>query len=577
MPKDASQTLPIVEPSKPDPKFRRILLHAYRVGLIVATLLLVHFGAADQHRSNQAEVDVPIDRIAQFLPNAVSMVPAKDRQGTFVLDENQRRIGWAVTTLPTCRDTVGFSGPTNVLVVTDDSQTIRGIAILASEDTIEHVAAIRQDGHFERQFIGLATPRLPQEQLDAVSGATLTSLAIIESITKITGGDPPNYRFPDQIDLDEIQTHLPSAASMQSDNVRPVYFRVFDHHEKTIGYAWRTSPLADHHIGYQGPTDVLVVMDEAEHVSAVAIRESYDNDPYVRYVREDYAFPEVVNGLNLPQLANLDLKEARIEGVSGATMTSQAAVQSIQIAAEKMQSASRPSKVSASHPKWNPTGKDIATLVLIVVILFVGFSHYRGKTWVKLSIAIAVIAYLGFFTGNILSLALLVGWAKYPNAWANSLGMAAVVMAAFLIPVFSKKQIYCNHICPHGAAQILILKGSRYRWKMSPNLRLALSAIPCLLLGVAVLMAFSWVDVNLASIEPFDAYVPTIAGWAAISIAIGGLIFSALVPMGYCRYGCPTGAVLDYLRFNAGSHRWSRRDTAATGLFLLALCCFAAG
>jgi hypothetical protein len=75
---------------------------------------------------------------------------------------------------------------------------------------------------------------------------------------------------------------------------------------------------------------------------------------------------------------------------------------------------------------------------------------------------------------------------------------------------------------------------------------------------------------NLASIEPFDAYLFRVAGVATISIAIVGLVVSCFVPMAYCRYGCPTGAILGFLRKHARSDRWSRRDTFALSLMLIA-------
>jgi len=61
-----------------------------------------------------------------------------------------------------------------------------------------------------------------------------------------------------------------------------------------------------------------------------------------------------------------------------------------------------------------------------------------------------------------------------------------------------------------------------------------------------------------------------IAGIAALSVAIVGLVASLFIPMAYCRYGCPTGKLLDYLR--ATSHgRWTRRDTAGFVLLSVAV------
>jgi NosR/NirI family transcriptional regulator, nitrous oxide reductase regulator len=90
------------------------------------------------------------------------------------------------------------------------------------------------------------------------------------------------------------------------------------------------------------------------------------------------------------------------------------------------------------------------------------------------------------------------------------------------------------------------------------------------LLGVLLVALLHW-PFNLAALEPFDAYLFRIAGWASLSVAAVGLIAAWFVPMAYCRYGCPTGALLNFLRFHGHSDRVSRQDLAATALVLLAL------
>ena len=87
-----------------------------------------------------------------------------------------------------------------------------------------------------------------------------------------------------------------------------------------------------------------------------------------------------------------------------------------------------------------------------------------------------------------------------------------------------------------------------------------------MLLAWCVLVGMTTLGFSLVDIEPFDAYVFRIAGWATITVAVVGLAASLFVPMAYCRYGCPTGAVLQWLRFHTGSDRWSIRDWAALAL-----------
>jgi len=76
---------------------------------------------------------------------------------------------------------------------------------------------------------------------------------------------------------------------------------------------------------------------------------------------------------------------------------------------------------------------------------------------------------------------------------------------------------------------------------------------------------------SLTAIEPFDAYLFRVAGWATITVAIVGLAFSLVVPMAYCRFGCPTGALLVFLRRHGRSDRFSLRDWVALGLVAIAV------
>ncbi|MEW4453224.1 FMN-binding protein [Bremerella sp. JC817] len=554
----------------------RFLLHGYRFALIAAIAILVRLHVQSEDRADVGPVDISLGTVQAFLPDAASLTPATDRDGAYVQDASGKRIGWAITTLPTANKIIGFSGPTNTLVVVDSGNNLCGIEILSSKDTPEHLDAVRNATWFPRQFSGVPVAQLGGEKrLDAVSGATLTSLAIIESVTKVLGSDPPNYRFPDEITLEEVVEILPEATSLAPQESPRGWFDVLNADGQKIGTAWRTSPKADQHVGYQGPTDVLVIMDAEDKLKAVALRDSYDNDPYVRYVREDWSFPEYLAGYDLAQLANFDIEKSEIEGVSGATMTSQSATAAIGIAAAAYQQEREAEETPAIATTPISIGwRDLATIGVVIAALVIAFTNLRGKKSVQFGFGLIVIAYLGFFAGDILSMALLVGWASHPVPWQKCIGLVAVAIAAFAVPLFSKKQVYCNHLCPHGAAQMMILRFSKWHWTVPKKLRVVLSAIPAILLAVAILIAFSIIDGNLAALEPFDAYVPTIAGWASLSIAIGGLIFSAFVPMGFCRFACPTGAVISHVRWNASSDQWSVRDSVATLLLGLAVICF---
>ena len=85
-------------------------------------------------------------------------------------------------------------------------------------------------------------------------------------------------------------------------------------------------------------------------------------------------------------------------------------------------------------------------------------------------------------------------------------------------------------------------------------------------MGLVAAAALWRLPVDLAGIEPFDAYAFRAAGAATLAVAGAGLAASLFVPMAYCRYGCPTGAALGYLRRHARSGRLTLRDLFAAAL-----------
>ena len=144
-------------------------------------------------------------------------------------------------------------------------------------------------------------------------------------------------------------------------------------------------------------------------------------------------------------------------------------------------------------------------------------------------------------------------------------------IAALVLPIFTRRNIYCDHLCPHGAAQQLLKRRWSRQIHVPRKAKTLLQLIPALLLAWCLLVGMTSLGLSLVDIEPFDAYVVRVAGWATIVVAVVGLIASFFVPMAYCRFGCPTGALLNYLRYNGRSDRWSIRDSVAVGYLTLAI------
>jgi hypothetical protein len=312
-------------------------------------------------------------------------------------------------------------------------------------------------------------------------------------------------------------------------------------------------------------------MDAQQRVLGIAMRRSYDTTEYLPWVTDDKHFMTRFNGKSLDELADLDPITAGIEGVSGATMTSMSMAYALTRAAQ----AARDAQPAAAPPSWTVTARDWGTAAVVLGGLLLAFTRLRGQRWIRVGFQLLLIGYLGFVNGDMVSQSLLVGWAQNGVAWRLAPGLVLLVAAAFLTPLLTRRQVYCHQLCPHGAMQQLIKNAVPRRWRPSSRLPHGLSQclalLPFLLLAWVVIVAMQHRAFNLAAIEPFDAYVMRVAGWATLAVAVSGLLCSLLVPMAYCRFGCPTGTLLNYVRLQGPGDRFGRRDIAAVALLTLAL------
>ncbi|TWT66487.1 FMN-binding protein [Allorhodopirellula solitaria] len=547
---------------------RRVFVHALRVSLFAAIILLIHQRFAGSSLPSTTPSPIRLDDVVRLLPDAASLGAANGDGSRSVDDPQQNSIGYVLQTSPQSDHIVGFSGPTNVLVAFNPDDVISGIEILSSGDTREHLDEVRQSEAFLSSFDGMHRDEVANSpHVDAVSGATLTSLAISESIIHRLGGAKSSLRFSQPLTLAEMQTFFPTAdrTELDADQSR---WDVFSG-SRLIGRVIRSSPATDNIVGYQGPSDTLIGLDLDGHVVGFTVGQSYDNEPYVGYLREDDYFRKTFNGLSLDELATADLAAMQVEGVSGATMTSHAVAEGMVVAAQERVRAAQQKTPDAKS--FSLTANDVGTLLVIAAAVVIGFTSLRANKRVRIAFQLVLVCYLGLTTGNLLSQAMVVGWAKHGVPWRNAAGLAMLAIAALACPIFTKRNLYCSHLCPHGAVQQLVKGRIGYQLKWSRSVSKVLHIIPALLLAWCLVVGIAGLSFSLVDIEPFDAYLFPIAGWATVAIAVLGIVASLFVPMAYCRFGCPTGRLLEYLRFNAKSDRWTVRDWIATGYLILAI------
>lgn len=576
--------LPIV--NKPTPSKRQmspgaIPAHICRIGLFIVILLLIrqkhnefYLAKPNADRINRIEPD----QLTSFIPEATVIHPwDPTSQSRTVVDATERPVSSLIQSSPASDSIVGYLGPTNLMVVLSPEQRIVHVQILESADTVEHVNEIRKSNRFLKSYIGLQwTWPNHWPEIDAVSGATLTSYAIMQSLSERAGGENRVLKFPDELTNSEI------ASCFADDPVANlVALRLFGDHfiqvmggqkrgDRRWGYLTRTSPTADGLVGYQGPTDTLLILDWERKLTGLRVRSSFDNEPYVGYVKDDSYLAELLAGKTLAEIGSLP--DEAYEGVSGATMTSLNVWDGVRLIANETSKRIDQLKTrSRAGSKFDFHWRDLGTGLICVFGIVMGLTQLRTHKRMRLGFLILVVVYLGFISGDMLSQAILVGWTQHGLPVSLAPGLVFLCLAALAVPIFSKHNVYCSHICPMGAIQQISKNRIGRKIYLSRWISRCLKLIPALLIVFVLLTAFKQLNLNLASLEAFDAFSIRVAGWITISVALVGLIASLFVPMAYCRFGCPTGAVLNFLRFNSKSGNLNGRDLLAIGALVLGL------
>jgi hypothetical protein len=191
-----------------------------RVLLFASVLCLIH---REQETLNAARALAPstpikLERLLELFPRAAALSETPDTRGRReVFDAEGEVLGSFVRTSPLADDVIGFCGPSDTLIAFNSEERILGALILSSQDTRDHVAAVRGDRSFLSHLSGLSWEEASlNEEVDGVTGATLTSVAIQEGILLRLGGTRASLRFTESIELIDAQTLFTAASSQLS-------------------------------------------------------------------------------------------------------------------------------------------------------------------------------------------------------------------------------------------------------------------------------------------------------------------------------------------------------------------------
>ncbi|MFB6101990.1 MAG: 4Fe-4S binding protein [Haloplanus sp.] len=579
---------------------------------VVFALLLVLSMPAPVAAVDRTTIDEPFSKrsLSKVYPGADSFSEPSGQYRTVEayrqVDGERQLVGYVFLT----SNVVGVEGygnePIEFLVALDTNGTIRGVELVEQhEPFFDRVSAVQRLRRFSHQMVGMSvtqevtlrTPESGEYHVDALTGASVTTRASIETVTRSARIVAQEKGLVSESATDSTATN--ETETNQSSQQRRM----------TLSDLGRGTALARWPVG---------APDAAAGANASAPLKLYaapvESDPVRRSMlgEENASLPANATvlwvGLSAPGSTSRPdrlrihqwvqsyaprVQETQIEGVDWSAAlvipegldTSRAFVLDLTVGGERVRrtygpgglAARRPVDAAAARalPAWVGTvesawqdnwGTALALVVFLGGILAV-FSfrphicRYAGVTVNRLRIGTLAVTlvFLGWYhptQPTTQQIAILVReiltWATAGGfRWALFFSAPLVALTficiALVIPKWGRG-VFCGWICPFGALSELLYKVTPWAYELPREYHVKLEKLryPLFLAIVTGFVISTDFGAKLAKVEPFKAAFysslvtdPVYIGWSAILIVSGAVMFRP-----YCRYLCPLGAGL---------------------------------
>jgi NosR/NirI family transcriptional regulator, nitrous oxide reductase regulator len=243
-----------------------------------------------------------------------------------------------------------------------------------------------------------------------------------------------------------------------------------------------------------------------------------------------------------------------VDAVSGATFSSRAIMENVKrgLSFAKRKAFSGGAVTTSSVGENGKSGSSAGWTCVAIVSLLVAlcgavvplFTNNRRWHYVQLTLNVVV---LGLWSGTFVSYALFLRLFAEGVSWSAIGSLAAsliMVFVALFYPLAGRGGHYCAHICPFGSAQELAGALTKRKLRLSPHLNRTLIAFRNVLWGVLLALMLTATWTAWTDYELFTAFVFSAASLWVVVAAVLFLILSVWVPRPYCRFVCPTGALI---------------------------------
>ncbi len=327
-----------------------------------------------------------------------------------------------------------------------------------------------------------------------------------------------------------------------------------------VGYA-----MAGIASGYGGPVAMLVGTTPDGSIIAVSVVQHAETPNFFRQLERANFYDQFVGASYGDTLTLGD----DIDGVSGATLSSEAVAQSIRQAVRGIASvAIEGAVIPPENQPINFGAPEITLIALFVVSFFLHRIHSRKpiKKYGRLIVMAVGVLVLGFVLNKPLTLANVISLlAGYIPDWRNNLYWFLLLGGIVVVTAIQGKNPYCSWFCPFGATQEFLgmLTGAK-----AYQPRLIYNKLQWLQRGLsftAIVLGLALRQPGAASYEPFGTLFNLEGSWPQWVLLVLVLFGSLVIYRPFCNYLCPLDPVVSYI----GEVRhwvkdlWAKRNAAA--------------
>ncbi len=330
--------------------------------------------------------------------------------------------------------------------------------------------------------------------------------------------------------------------------------------EVIVGYAMSGSAT-----GYGGPLTLMVGTDPAGSIIGVKVINNRETPNFFHQL-EIHNYYDQFSGDDYTSQFNLG---SDIDGVSGATLSSEAVAQSIRAAVRDIAANAIPKAVIPPLQQGIKFGvPEVTLLALFIVSFFLHRLKHQPRIkkygrWIMLLTGLVVLGFVlnkPFTLANVITL--LSGY--WPD-WHNNLYWFILLGGIFTVTIIQGKNPYCSWFCPFGAAQELLGSLSGAKIYQPRNIYNKLRWLQRVLSFSAIVLGLALRQPGAASFEPFGTLFDLKGSWPQWLLLALILFGSLIVYRPFCNYICPLDPVVDYIgevrRF--GKSIWHQRSGAA--------------